>query len=89
MRLDRYTIIWLTKEGWTTLIGLMLNGLAWQLANNWDGEDLEFEACCKDWTEILKKNTRESLIAVCEDMNKQAGDMFGTEGWEKGLGIPT
>lgn len=89
MRLDRQTISWFSESGCNTLRNIMIAGLEGQLKHNWDGEDLEFEECCNVWLRTLRKNTVTSLVMVCEDMNNQADDIFGTEGWEKGLGIPT
>ena len=66
---------------------ILLTGLEFQLKTNWDGEDLEFKECCDVWSESLLDIRK--LGMVVDDMNNQAGDMFGTEGWEHGLGIPT
>jgi hypothetical protein len=89
MRLDRQTLAWFSLGGKIELTNILLKGLAEQKANELknpeDEQNLEFLECCDVWSDTLKEG---GLVKVCEDMNAQADDMFGTEGWQKGLGLP-
>lgn len=90
MILDSNTVKWLSPEGLEIIKNTLVTGLERQLKDNWDGEDLEFEDCCKGWSEALQKaKTPYDFGRIFDDLNKQAGDIYGTEGWEKGLGLPT
>jgi hypothetical protein len=88
MILDRETVGWLSPEGKEVIRQKIILGLRKQLRDYWDDSDEEFKECCETWQQTLLLKP-DSLARVCEDMNNQAGDMFGTEGWEKGLGLPT
>lgn len=89
MKLNRETLQYFSLGGKMAVTEILLKGLAEQKANEMKGPEddwnLEFIECCDVWSDALKKG---QLAFVCEDMNSQAGDMFGTEGWEKGLGLP-
>lgn len=87
MRLDRNTLAFFSPEGKKALISTLIKGLNNQMDSG-DPEDREFLDCCAYWRDTLLLKP-DYLWLVVTELNESAGDMFGTEGWEKGLGLPT
>ena len=89
MILNSETVKYFSLQGLWEIRKILLKGFKFQMETNWDGEDLEFEYCCKGWSNALENAvTAKDFGRIFDDMNNQAGDIYGTEGWEKGLGLP-
>ncbi len=89
MKLTSHTVTYLSEQGWQAICNILIIGLTKQLQND-SGDDLEFTECAEVWRDaLILCKTKENLGEIFDSLNDDADDMFGTEGWEHGLGIPT